>query len=95
MRSSSLSRAGRAFFFCFLISGRSPMMTQRELNRAVAQATGETVDVIDQMGFSPLAEAPDDFCPQMTDGDDADEQAARRIYRDRSRGRADSSRCAS
>jgi hypothetical protein len=29
-------------------------MTQRELNRAVARATGETVETIARMGFSPL-----------------------------------------
>ena len=39
-------------------------MTQRDLNRAVARATGETVDVIAQMGFGPLDDSDDD-----SDGD--------------------------
>lgn len=33
-------------------------MTSRELNRAVARATGETVDTIARLGFSPLALEP-------------------------------------
>ena len=33
-------------------------MKQRELNREVAKATGETVATIDQMGFVPLEPIP-------------------------------------
>ena len=33
-------------------------MNQRELNREVAKATGETVATIDQMGFVPLEPIP-------------------------------------
>jgi hypothetical protein len=31
-------------------------MTQRELNRAIARATGESVSVISSMGFVPLSQ---------------------------------------
>lgn len=33
-------------------------MTQAELNREVAAATGETVSLVAQMGFSPLTPIP-------------------------------------
>ncbi len=33
-------------------------MSQRELNREVAKATGETVATIDQLGFVPLEPIP-------------------------------------
>ncbi len=33
-------------------------MNQRELNREVAKATGETVAMIDQLGFVPLEPIP-------------------------------------
>lgn len=33
-------------------------MTQAELNRAVASATGETVKTINDMGFVPLRAMP-------------------------------------
>ena len=33
-------------------------MKQRELNREVAKATGETVATIDQLGFVPLEPIP-------------------------------------
>ncbi len=48
-------------------------MTQRDLNRAVASVTGETVDRIERMGFSPLTETTDDLDPQMMDWDEADD----------------------
>jgi hypothetical protein len=35
-------------------------MTQRQLNRAVARATGERITTIRRMGFGPLAPLPDD-----------------------------------
>lgn len=35
-------------------------MTQRDLNRAVAKATGESVNEIEHMGFSEVV-MPDDF----------------------------------
>ena len=48
-------------------------MTQRDLNRAVARATGETVDTIEQMGFGPLDESPDDLEPNTIDWDAHDD----------------------
>jgi hypothetical protein len=47
-------------------------MTQRDLNRAVASATGETVDTIERMGFGPLTEA-DEPDPRMMDWDEEDD----------------------
>jgi len=35
-------------------------MTQRDLNRAVARATGESVTDIERLGFIPLHDGPDD-----------------------------------
>jgi hypothetical protein len=46
-------------------------MTQRDLNREVAHATGETVETIERMGFGPLAEAPRE--PMSIDWDEMDE----------------------
>ena len=48
-------------------------MTQRDLNRAVASATGETVDTIERMGFGPLTEAADEPDPRMMDWDEEDD----------------------
>ncbi len=48
-------------------------MTQRDLNRAVASVTGETVDTIERMGFGPLTERTDEFDPRMIDWDEADD----------------------
>ena len=39
-------------------------MTQRELNRAVALATGETVNEISQRGFVPLTPVPQERDPE-------------------------------
>ena len=47
-------------------------MTQRDLNRAVARATGESVDMIERMGFGPLDDG--DREPQTIDWD-ADDDA--------------------
>ena len=57
-------------------------MTQRDLNRAIARATGESVDVIEQMGFGPLDESPGDPEPSMVDWDtDDDARLAMRSVR--------------
>jgi len=59
-------------------------MTQRDLNRAVARATGESVDTIEQMGFGPLAEAAGDLGPHTIDWDaDDDARLAMRSVRRR------------
>jgi hypothetical protein len=61
-------------------------MTQRDLNRAIARVTGESVDVIERMGFGPVDDSPgesssepsgefsDDHGPSMIDWD-ADDDA--------------------
>lgn len=54
-------------------------MSQRELNRAIARATGETVREIEHMGFSEVV-VPDDFGnrndPAVLDWDALDELLA-------------------
>ena len=50
-------------------------MNQRELNRAVAKATGETVSEIAHRGFGPLTEVS---CEREGETVDWDEQDARR-----------------
>ena len=47
-------------------------MTQAELNRAVAQATGESSRRIAQLGFSPLTVGPVEREPQVVDWDRLD-----------------------
>jgi len=47
-------------------------MTQNELNRAVARATGETVSTISSMGFVPLTGNPIEREPQIVDWDESD-----------------------
>ena len=48
-------------------------MTQRELNRAVAAVTGESVGTIERMGFGPLEGAIDEHMPQILDWDETDD----------------------
>ncbi len=45
-------------------------MTQAELNRAVARATGETVSTVASHGFVPLTPVPYEREPQTLDWDD-------------------------
>jgi hypothetical protein len=52
-------------------------MTQNELNRAVARATGESVDVISNMGFVPLTSVPQECELQTVDWNEA--QQTRRM----------------
>ena len=49
-------------------------MTQAELNRAVARATGETVSTIAAMGFVPLTHIPIEREPLVVDWDELDAQ---------------------
>jgi len=42
-------------------------MTQRDLNRAVARATGETVHTVAQFGFGPADPGIVDFDPEPSD----------------------------
>ena len=48
-------------------------MTQNELNRAVARATGESVAVISSMGFVPLTSVPYECEPKVVDWDQLDQ----------------------
>jgi hypothetical protein len=58
-------------------------MTQRDLNRAVASATGENVSTIERMGFGPLTDNSGEFDLRMADRDDTDDsrQLASARYR--------------
>ncbi len=47
-------------------------MTQADLNRAVAAATGETVRTIAEMGFVPLTAAPLEREPLVVNWDELD-----------------------
>ena len=47
-------------------------MTQRDLNRAIARATGEDIDTISRMGFVELQSVPFEREPQFVDWDDVD-----------------------
>ena len=49
-------------------------MTQNELNRAVARATGENVSTICQRGFVPLLSIPYEREPRTVDWEDSDSQ---------------------
>ena len=48
------------------------MMSQTELNRAVASATGETVSTIADMGFVPLTSFPFEREPLTVDWDEVE-----------------------
>ena len=48
-------------------------MTQRDLNRAIARATGEDIDVIGQMGFVELRGGPyERDTPAVVDWDEVE-----------------------
>ena len=49
-------------------------MTQAELNRAVAPATGESVSTIADMGFVTLGPIPVEREPMVVDWDELDQQ---------------------
>ena len=51
-------------------------MTQSEIYRAVAAATGETIRTVAEMGFVPLTSVPVEREPQIVDWDELD---ARRV----------------
>ena len=48
-------------------------MTQRDFNRAVAQATGESIRTINNMGFVPLTAYPVEREPLVVDWDELDD----------------------
>jgi hypothetical protein len=49
-------------------------MTQAQLNRAVARATGESLSTINAIGFVPLADNTVEHEPQIVDWDELDAQ---------------------
>ena len=49
-------------------------MTQSQLDRAVARATGESVSAIAEMGFVTLTSIPVEREPTVVDWDQLDEQ---------------------
>ena len=53
-------------------------MRQAELNRAVAEATGESISTISSMGFVPLTDIPIEREPELVDWDEVD--AGRNLY---------------
>ena len=57
-------------------------MTQRDLDRAVARATGECVETVSHRGFSPLAALPWEPDPEdlIVDWDAADENRRVSVY---------------
>lgn len=63
-------------------------MTQTELNRAVAQATGEAVDTICRHGFSVVDPASLDREPLVIDWDDQDPPRFALVRRRRRRAKA-------
>lgn len=58
-------------------------MTQRDLNRAVARATGESLATISRAGFSPLAGFVVHREPQTVDWDVAEQQRNVAVFRNR------------
>lgn len=48
-------------------------MTQAELNRDIAEATGESVATIDRLGFVPLTHGPVEHEPLTVDWEELDE----------------------
>jgi hypothetical protein len=69
--------AGDGRFVSLVFYPKEEAMTQNELNRAVARATGEPVSLISSMGFVPLTDAPQECEPQTVDWDEI--QQSRRI----------------
>jgi hypothetical protein len=56
-------------FVSLVFCPKEKVMTQNELNRAVARATGETVSLISSLGFVPLTDSPHEREPQTVDWD--------------------------
>ena len=61
-------------------------MTQREVNRAVARATGESVDTIQRVGFLladpaiPMDPDDDQFGPPILDWDELENRRADPVH---------------
>jgi len=54
-------------------------MNRRDLNRAVARATGESVSTIASLGFVPLTVGPVEREPLVLDWDELDEKRYGRL----------------
>jgi hypothetical protein len=54
-------------FVSLVFCPKEKAMTQNELNRAVARATGESVSLISSTGFVPLSDTPHEREPQTVD----------------------------
>jgi len=59
-------------------------MTQAELNRAVARATGESIREIARRGFVPLTPIPIEREPLVVDWDQVDNQRRTAYFEQRS-----------
>lgn len=60
-------------------------MTQRDLNRSVARATGEDISTIAGMGFVPLTPFPVEHEPTFVDWDELDADRGISLLPQRSR----------
>jgi hypothetical protein len=60
-------------------------MTQAELNRAVARATGESISEIARRGFSPLEPLADERAPLVVDWDETQAERRVAVFQQRSR----------
>jgi hypothetical protein len=74
-----------AVAFSGLLHESEEAMTQNELNRAVARATGESVAVISGMGFVALTNIPREREPKSVDWDRLDQSRRVSLQRRRKR----------
>jgi len=63
-------------------------MTQADLNRAVARATGESVAEIARFGFVPLSRRPEEYDPESLDWDEVQQERRIAVFEQRRRGAA-------
>jgi hypothetical protein len=74
-----------AVAFSGLLHESEEAMTQNELNRAVARATGESMAVISGMGFVPLTSVPCERETKSIDWDQLDQSRRVSLQRRRKR----------
>jgi hypothetical protein len=74
-----------AVAFSGLLHESEEAMTQAELNRAVARATGESVSLISSMGFVPVNDSPHEREPRTIDWDKAQQTRPVSLQRRRKR----------
>jgi len=73
-RGSCISTTASHGAVAFLSHPKDPAMTQNDLNRAVARATGETISTVAAMGFVPLTDVPIEREPLVVDWDELDQR---------------------